>query len=174
MPLLYCTPVSAAWPVLATDADCAALRDSDRVRIATGPVAQQGNRREATTTATTTTTTFGDYLLRIPAEHITDLEKFHTSPTSELFRGRWRSTPVVIKRFHMTANQGRGRPEVEEGLRRELDVIGRLRHPCLLTLYGVTGASHGTARGNSRLSGLRPYRVRWPALPTGVATLAPE
>jgi hypothetical protein len=108
--------------VLETDGDCAALSDQDRVRIVTA-------QEQASPSP------FGDYLLRIPGAHITERELFHRSATSELFRGKWRSAPVVVKRFHVTGKQGRS----EEGLRRELDVIGRLRHPCLLTLYGVAG-----------------------------------
>jgi hypothetical protein len=63
---------------------------------------------------------------------------------------------VVVKRFHVTANQGKS----EEGLRRELDVIGRLRHPCLLTLYGVTGGSLPVlACRPAGLPDYRPHRV---------------
>jgi hypothetical protein len=111
---------SKEWRVLETDGDCAALRDQDRVRIVT---------------AQEQVSPFGDYLLRISEAHITERELLNPSATSELFRGKWGSVSVVVKRFHVTANQGGS----EEQLRHELDVIGRLRHPCLLTLYGVIG-----------------------------------
>lgn len=40
-------------------------------------------------------------LMAMPA----DLTPLHNSPASELFRGRWRSADVVVKRFRLTANQ---------------------------------------------------------------------
>jgi hypothetical protein len=130
--------------VLKSNDDCAALRDQDRVRVVTAQAS------------------FGEFLLRIPGAHITERELIHRNATSELFRGKWRSALVVVKRFHVTANQskGKGQGRWAKGLRCELDVIGRLRYPCLLTLYGVTGGSLPVLA--CRPAGLpdhRPHRV---------------
>lgn len=60
----------------------------------------------------------------------------HQGQCGDLLRGTWRGKDVVVKRFRVRADQ----PPVDEVmLRQELDAMGRLRHPSLVTVYGITG-----------------------------------
>lgn len=66
----------------------------------------------------------------------TDQQIIHQSAVSELLRGKWRGTDVVIKLFHPAlANQ-----DIfdEEELKKELNILSKLQHPRLVSLYGVT------------------------------------
>ena len=90
--------------------------------------------RVPTSPAAVSTTTHTEPTFTLDAAEITLAERIGSGAAAVVHRGTWQGTPVALKLLHVTLPPGS--PEAAR-LTREVRLLSVLRHPHIVTLYGV-------------------------------------